>query len=149
MNMEKIVKRLTIEYILLWILPAALALCYEMMWFTPGFATGNGTAAYLLETGAVLMTFALIPICLRMTGKFLQRKLAGKEGVTKHQCYLRWSEIQLFLLTALVLTDISVYYATQRSLGLLLAAVAGIASLFCIPSREKAAHYLSDSPNTD
>ncbi len=149
MNIEKIVKRLTIEYTLLWILPAALALCYEMTWFMPGFATDNGTAAYLLECGAVLMTFALVPISLRMTGKFLQRILTGKAPQARYKSYLRWSETQLFLLTALLLTDISVYYATQRSLGILLAAVAGIASLFCIPSKEKVAHYLSDSPNTD
>lgn len=145
MRIEKIVKRLWIELGLMWALAAVLALCYETDVFPGGACTGDATTAYVLEVAAILLTLAAVPAALKVSGKFLHRKVAERETPeTALRTLLRWSEVQVFLLTVVVLVDVSVYYATMESLGILCAAVGLLASLLCLPSKAKLESYLSN-----
>lgn len=145
MSIETIVRRLRLEFILMWVLAGVLALCYETGLFTEGFCTADATAAYILETAVILLTLVTVPVALKISGHFLRRRLRDKEKETALPVLLRWSEVQLFLLAIVILLDVSVYYATMESLGILCAAVGLAASLLCFPGREKLENYLHDS----
>lgn len=143
MSVQKIVKRLIWEFAFLWALAALLAICYETELFTEGACT-EGTAAYILEVSAVLLTLCTVPVALKISGAFLRRRLAGQDKEEAMKALLKWSEVQLFMLAVVVLVDISVYYTTMESLGILCAAVGLVASLLCFPSRTKIENYLSN-----
>ena len=51
--------------------------------------------------------------------------------------YRRWSEIRLFLLAVPAIMGISFYYLTLNTTGIFCAAMALIASLFCVPSESR------------
>lgn len=145
MSIKKILKRLWTELCLMWVLAAVPVLCYETNLFPGGACTGDATTAYVLEVAAILLTLAAVPAALKVNGTFLQRKVAERNTPgEKLRTLLRWSEVQVFLLTVVVLVDISVYYATMESLGLLCAAVGLVTSLLCLPSKEKLESYLSN-----
>lgn len=144
MKIEKTVKRLRLEFLLMWVLAAVLAICYELELFLPGACVGNTTSAYILETAAVLLTLAAVPVSLKISGRFLSRRLAGLPPEKAAAVWLRWSEVQVFLLTVVVLVDVSVYYSTMESLGILCAAVGLVASLLCFPSQARFESYLSN-----
>lgn len=144
MGIEKILKRLRLEFILMWVLSAVLAVCYETDLFTEGLCVGDATVSYVLEAAAILLTLAAVPVALKISGHFLRRRLAGRTLEEASVILLRWSEVQVFLLTIVVLIDVSVYYATLESLGILCAAVGLVASLLCLPSRTKLENYLSN-----
>lgn len=146
MSVKKILKRLWIELCLMWALVAVLALFYETNVFPGGTCAGDSTTTYVLEVAAVLLTLAAVPAALKVSGVFLHRKVAERNtSEAALRTLRRWSEVQVFLLTVVVLIDISVYYATMESLGILCAAVGLAASLLCLPSEEKLESYLSNS----
>lgn len=144
MKIEKIVKRLRLEFLLIWVSAALLALCYETGLFVPGACVGDATASYILETAAVLLTLAAVPVSLKISGRFLHRKLAGLPVEKALPALLRWSEVQLFMLAIVIMVNVSVYYTTMESLGILCAAVGLVASLLCLPAKVKLENYLSE-----
>lgn len=148
MKVEDILKRLRLEFIFMWLLAILLATAYETGLLTEGSCTGNATVSYLIETAAILLTLVVIPVTLKISGKFMHGRMTGKERSLKTRTLLRWHEIQIFLLTIVIITDISVYYATMESLGILCAAVGLVASFLCVPTRTKLENYLSN-PQAD
>lgn len=148
MKIEAILKRLRLEFVAMWVVAGILAACHEMGFFPEGSCTGTPTLAYVIETAAILLTLAGVPAAVKISGKFLHGRVLAKEGEEKLKTILRWSEIQLFLLAIVTLTDISIYYATMESLGVLCAAVALVASLLCLPDRTRFEKYLS-APKPD
>lgn len=144
MRVEKIVKRLRLEFVLIWVLAAVLAICYETALFSEGACVGDATASYILESAAVLLTLAAVPVSLKISGHFLYRRIEGKSEEQAALILLRWSEVQIFLLMIVVLIDLSVYYSTMDSLGLLCSAVGLIASVFCFPTKTRLEHYLAN-----
>lgn len=148
MKVEDILKRLRLEFILMWLLAAILAICYESGLFINGSCVGNATISYIIETAGILLTLTAVPVTLKISGKFMYSRIARKDDNKRAQTVLRWSEIQIFLLTIVVITDISIYYATMESLGILCAAVGLVATLLCIPTKTKLENYLSN-PQSD
>ena len=51
--------------------------------------------------------------------------------------YRKWSEIRLGLLFIPAILNISFYYMTMDTTGILCASMALIASLFCVPDKKK------------
>lgn len=145
MKAEDILKRLRLEFVAMWLLAAALAICYETGLFTDGSCVGDATTAYILEAGAILLTLVAIPAALKISGRFMYSRIVRKSGTDIAGTVLRWSEIQVFILTIAVITDISIYYATLESLGMLCAAIGLIASLLCFPNRNRIQNYLNTS----
>lgn len=143
MKVEDILKRLKLEFIAMWLLAAALAICYETDLFTEGTCVGDATTAYILETATILLTLVAVPVSLKISGRFMHNRTACKKGSEVTKTVLRWSEIQIFILTIVVITDVSVYYATLESLGILCAAVGLVASLLCLPNKTRIENYLN------
>lgn len=148
MKIEDILKRLRLEFVAMWVVAGILAACHETGLFPEGSCAETPTLAYVIETAAVLLTLAGVPAAVKISGKFMYGRVLAKEGEEKLKTILRWSEIQLFLLAIVTLTDISIYYATMESLGILCAAVALVASLLCLPDRVRFEKYLS-APKPD
>ena len=51
--------------------------------------------------------------------------------------YRRWNEVRVCLLLVAALVNLSVYYWTMDTTGVLCAGMVLVASLFCVPGRER------------
>ena len=126
-RINKTVKYLQAEYIMIWILPIVLVILYETGIMTEGDYAGDARMDYILQTIGILLTVGLIPLSLRLL-------LSLPDALSS---YRRWNEIRLGLLVVPVLTNLSFYYLTLNTTGLFCAAMSLIASLFCVPTRKR------------
>ena len=125
------------EYILLWTLPAALVGLYEAGIFAEGIYAGDVRTDYILQCAGILLTVCLIPFSLRLFNLNLVKRVRELPLMDALRSYRRWSEIRLFLLLVPVLMNLSFYYLTLNTTGLFCSLMALIASLFCVPTRNR------------
>lgn len=128
-------KRLLAAFVLLWALPALLVILTETGVFPQGGYVGDAQMEYMLQSAGILLVISLIPFSLRMFHLNLIKRvqeLPLEEALTS---YLRWSEIRLGLLLVPVLVNLSFYYLTLNTTGIFCAAMALLASFFCVPSK--------------
>lgn len=153
--MEKELKRLVQilkgEYALLWILTLLLAGLYECEILPQGLLSGNAQAEYIMQVASILLTVCLIPLSLRIFSLSLTRYVTSLPLPKALKSYRRWSEVRIALLLTASLINLSAYYWTMDTTGLLCAGMVIIASLFCIPSKERLLNelHLSDISNPD
>ena len=110
-ELKRLIRILKAEYALMWVLTVLLAALYECDILPQGLFAGD---AQSLTRYVSLLT---LPEALKS--------------------YRRWSEIRIALLLVLALIDLSAYYWTMNTTGLLCAGMTVIASLFCIPSKQR------------
>ena len=92
---------------------------------------------YIMQVTSILLTICLIPLSLRLFNLSLTRYVSLLPLPEALKSYRRWSEIRIALLLVLALIDLSAYYWTMNTTGLLCAGMTVIASLFCIPSKQR------------
>ena len=138
--MEKELKRLIrmkAEYALMWVLTVLLAALYECDILPQGLFAGDAQMEYIMQVTSILLTICLIPLSLRLFNLSLTRYVSLLPLPEALKSYRRWSEIRIALLLVLALIDLSAYYWTMNTTGLLCAGMTVIASLFCIPSKQR------------
>lgn len=121
-------------FIALWVLPFILVACYEGGVFQKGIYANNAQMDYIFQSIGILMTIGLIPFALRMFSLNLVKRIQELPLQEALKSYRRWSDVRLSLLFVPAILNIQFYYLTMNTTGLFCAAMALIASLFCIPS---------------
>ena len=119
-RINKTVKYLQAEYIMIWILPIVLVILYETGIMTEGDYAGDARMDYILQTIGILLTVGLIPLSLRLFSLSLVKCVKLLSLPDALSSYRRWSEIRLGLLVVLFCAAMSL-----------------IASLFCVPTRKR------------
>ena len=117
-RINKTVKYLQAEYIMIWILPIVLVILYETGIMTEGDYAGDARMDYILQTIGILLTVGLIPLSLRLFSLSLVKCVKLLSLPDALSSYRRWSEIRLGLLVVPVLTNLSFYYLTLNTTGL-------------------------------
>lgn len=139
--MEKEINRLLRwlqgEFILAWMLVLLLIALYETDVLPQGMMVGDARMEYILQTAGILLAMGLIPVSLRLFGLSLTRYVKTMPLPEALKSYRRWSEVRLGLLLAPALFNLSVYYWTLDLTGMLCAGMLLVASLFCVPGRER------------
>ena len=129
-ELKRLIRILKAEYALMWVLTVLLAALYECDILPQGLFAGDAQ-------GSILLTICLIPLSLRLFNLSLTRYVSLLPLPEALKSYRRWSEIRIALLLVLALIDLSAYYWTMNTTGLLCAGMTVIASLFCIPSKQR------------
>lgn len=139
--MEKELKRLLrclrIEYALLWIGMGLLVYLYETDCLPQGTLIDNAQADYTMQVSGILLAVSMIPLSLRLFSLSLTRYVQHLSLPDAMKSYRRWSEVRLALLFAAALFNFSAYYCTLNTTGLLCGGMVLVASLFCVPGRER------------
>ena len=139
--MEKEINRLLRwlqgEFILAWMLVLLLIALYETDVLPQGMMVGDVRMEYILQTAGILLAMGLIPVSLRLFSLSLTRYVKTMPLPEALKSYRRWSEVRLGLLLAPALFNLSVYYWTLDLTGMLCAGMLLVASLFCVPGRER------------
>ena len=136
-KMNRLLNYLKCEYIIFWVLVIATVLLYESDILPQGGLVDNPRTAYMIEVLGVLLTVGLIPFSLRLFSLSLVRYVKQSALKDAMVSYRRWNEIRLALLLVPALVNLSVYYWTLETTGLLCAAMVMIASLFCVPGMRR------------
>lgn len=121
----------------MWILCAATVLLYEMDILPQGIFVDDTRADYILQVVGILLTVGLIPVSLRLFSLSLTKYIKQLNLMDALKSYRRWNEVRIALLLVPALINLSIYYWTMNTTGLLCVGMVLIASMFCIPGRER------------
>lgn len=136
-ELKRLIRILKAEYALMWVLTVLLAALYECDILPQGLFAGDAQMEYIMQVTSILLTICLIPLSLRLFNLSLTRYVSLLTLPEALKSYRRWNEIRIALLLVLALIDLSAYYWTMNTTGLLCAGMTVIASLFCIPSKQR------------
>lgn len=136
-ELKRLIRILKAEYALMWVLTVLLAALYECDILPQGLFAGDAQMEYIMQVTSILLTICLIPLSLRLFNLSLTRYVSLLPLPEALKSYRRWSEIRIALLLVLALIDLSAYYWMMNTTGLLCAGMTVIASLFCIPSKQR------------
>lgn len=136
-KIKQLLRCLQIEYILFWAIMLLTIALYEVDILPQGIFVGNSQMGYMLEVMGILLAVCLIPLSLRFFNVSLSRCVRNHALEDALVSYRRWSEIRLALLLVPAIVNLSVYYWTLDSKGLLCAAMVAVASLFCVPGEKR------------
>lgn len=134
---KQLLKRLKIEFVAVWCLVLLLVVCYEASIFTEGLFVGDARMDYILTTIGILLTIVMIPLSLRLFNLNLVKRISKLSTFEALKSYRRWSEVRLALLLVAALLNMSIYYLTLNTTGLFCSLMALLATLFCIPTKER------------
>ena len=115
----RLLRCLKIEFALLWVLCIILIGLYECDILPQGVLADDVRTGYMLQVLGILLAVGLIPLSLRLFSLSL----------TKY--------VRVLPLLVAALVNLSVYYWTMDTTGLLCAGMVLVASLFCVPGRER------------
>ncbi|MDN0078608.1 hypothetical protein QVO32_04175 [Bacteroides gallinaceum] len=136
-ELKRLIRILKAEYALMWVLTVLLAALYECDILPQGLFAGDAQMEYIMQVTSILLTICLIPLSLRLFNLSLTRHIAALPLKNALKSYRRWSEIRIALLTIASLASLSAYYWTMDTTGLLCTGMTVIASLFCVPGKER------------
>ena len=136
-EIAQLLKCLKIEYALLWVLCLVLIVLYEYDILPQGIFTGDVRTGYMLQVCGILLAVGLIPLSLRLFSLSLTKYVRTLPLVEAVKSYRRWNEVRVCLLLVAALVNLSVYYWTMDTTGVLCAGMVLVASLFCVPGRER------------
>ena len=134
---KQLLKRLKIEFVAVWCLVLLLVVCYEAGIFSEGVFVGDVRMDYILTTIGILLTIVMIPLSLRLFNLNLVKRISKLSTFEALKSYRRWSEVRLSLLLVAALLNMSIYYLTLNTTGLFCSLMALLATLFCIPTKER------------
>ena len=136
-KIKQIVKLLTAGFILFWLSGLLIVILGETDVLPVGYYADDVKMAYALDSIAIIITAACIPMALKLFNIVLKR-MVDKMGFLKAlQSYILLSMVRLVLLFIPMLFGVMVYYMTLNKSGMFCALIGLTASLFCVPSEER------------
>lgn len=136
-GIKRLLRILQVEFAMLWMLVVLLVVLYEYDVLPQGVFADDAQACYVMQTTGILLTVGMIPLSLRMFSLSLTRYVRRLSLPDALVSYRRWSEVRLGMLLAPALFDMTVYYTTLDTTGLLCAGMVLLVSLFCVPGRTR------------
>lgn len=136
-GIKRLLRILQVEFAMLWMLVVLLVVLYEYDVLPQGVFADDAQACYVMQTTGILLTVGMIPLSLRMFSLSLTRYVRRLSLPDALISYRRWSEVRLGMLLAPALFDMTVYYTTLDTTGLLCAGMVLLVSLFCVPGRTR------------
>lgn len=134
---EKTLKSLKIEFLIVWILAILLVILNELDILPVGIIADSPRMDFILQTIGILLAITFIPLSLRLFNQNLIKQiklLSIEEAIIS---YRRWSEIRLSLLFVAAILNLSFYYLTMNTTGLFCGLMTLLATFFCVPTRKR------------
>lgn len=135
MDTKKMAVKLMIAWCSIYVVAGIIALLFE---FGPlkGLAVTETKTIYVLQVVGVLASLALIPLALRGFKKMVDR-LDDKEYPEEKigQIYMLCSMLRIGAFFLVVEFGVVLYYILSDTIGLYIAAIAAICSMFAIPTK--------------
>lgn len=151
-NLDKrvgeVMKGQKIFYFFFWALLLLLFVLGSNDTFFNGLFAHQAMLIYLLETGLVLITAAVIPLSLKLFNSKISTAQKSSSSSEVIEVYNRWSYIRLASLFVVALFGIVIHYLCVSSAAGLCTLLICFAALFCIPSKKKLNFALRPLPDS-
>jgi hypothetical protein len=140
MDTKKMAVKLMIAWCSIYVVAGITALLFELGPLK-GMVVTDVKAAYILQVIGVLAALALIPLALRGFKKMVDR-LADKEYPEEKifKIYMTCSMLRIEAFFLVAEFGVVLYYMLNDTIGLYIAAIAAICSMFAIPTRAGIEH---------
>ena len=140
MSIKKMTVKLMVMWICIYVVAGIIALLFE---FGPlnGLSVTDAKTIYILEVIGVLASLALIPLALRGFKKMVDRldeKEYPDEKIVK--IYMTCSVLRLLAFFLVVEFGVILYYLLSDTIGLYIAAIGAICSMFATPTKAGIEH---------
>ncbi|MBP5347859.1 MAG: hypothetical protein J6Y51_03890 [Bacteroidaceae bacterium] len=140
MDTKKMSIKLMIGWIAIYVVAGIIALLFE---FGPlkDVSVTQPKTIYVLEVGGVLSSLALIPLALRGFKKMIDRlddKQYPEDKIERIYMLCSWLRLGAFFLV--VEFGVMLYYVINDTVGLYIAAIAAICSMFSFPTKAGIEH---------
>ncbi len=120
-----------------WTAPILFVVLNETGVFNQGIHQGNAQMEYIFQCVGILLTIGLIPFALRIFNLNLVKRIKELPLLQALKSYQIWSDVRICLLFVPAMLNLSFYYLTLGTTNLFCAAMAMIATLFCVPSESR------------
>ncbi len=140
MNTKRMSIKLLIGWFAIYVIAGVIVLLFEMGPLK-GLSLTDAKTIYILEVIGVLASLALIPLALRGFKKMVDRldeKEYPEEKIEK--IYMACSWLRLLAFFMVVEFGVILYYLLNDSIGLYIAAIGAICSLFSFPTKAGIEH---------
>lgn len=140
MNTKRMSIKLLIGWFAIYVIAGVIVLLFEMGPLK-GVSLTDVKTIYILEVIGVLLSLALIPLALRGFKKMVDRldeKEYPEEKIEK--IYMTCSWLRLLAFFVVVEFGVTFYYLINDSIGLYIAAIGAICSLFSFPTKAGIEH---------
>ena len=140
MNTKKMSIKLLIGWFAIYVIAGVIVALFEYGPFK-GLSLTDVKTIYILEVIGVLASLALIPLALRGFKKMVDRldeKEYPEEKIEK--IYMACSWLRLLAFFMVVEFGVILYYLINDSIGLYIAAIGAICSLFSFPTKAGVEH---------
>ncbi len=140
MNTKKMSLKLLVGWISIYVIAAVTSFLFERGILERGVITEPRTI-YIMLTVGILVTLAIIPLSLRGFKRMVDRLDEKEYPESKIQkIYMTCSWLRLAAFFAVVEFGVLYYYLIDDSIGIDLAAIGAICSLFAFPTRNGVEH---------
>lgn len=140
MNIKKMTVKLMVMWISIYVVAGITALLFELGPLK-GITVTDAKTAYILQVIGVLAALALIPLALRGFKKMVDRldeKEYPEEKIEK--IYMTCSMLRIEAFFLVIEFGVILYYLLGDTIGLYIAAIGAICSLFAIPTKSGIEH---------
>ena len=140
MNTKKMSLKLLVGWISIYVIAAVTSFLFERGILERGAITEARTI-YIMLTVGVLVTLAIIPLSLRGFKRMVDRLDEKEYPESKIQkIYMTCSWLRIAAFFAVVEFGVLYYYLIDDSIGIDLAAIGAICSLFAFPTKNGVEH---------
>ncbi|MEG1684506.1 MAG: hypothetical protein RR319_00970 [Bacteroides sp.] len=134
---KRLANRLKIQYACFLAFSSLICLSFECGLLNRNFYLSDVRITYILETVGIICTLAVVPITLKLYGRFVNNKLRNLSLVEGMNKYKKMYLSLLFMFESVLLLDIYVYYATSSNVGAFCAFIILVATLLCVPTKKR------------
>ena len=129
-------KATRIIYALAWLLPIVLVVLSLTGTIKPANQTANESRIYILSIATVALTLLTAYLAMKLFAfSAVKKRMQTQSGAQRQQTYNALCSLRILMVLAALLFDLAAYYITGSDSPLYLAAIVGIALLFCWPQK--------------
>ncbi len=125
-----------IIYALAWVVPIVLTVLYLTGIIPSLSAKANETIVYMLSITTVVLSLLTTWLAMKMFAmKPIQARLNTLKGAQRDASVQLLSRIRILMILMVVILDFAAFYITGSTSPLYLAAILGVALIFCWPQK--------------
>ena len=126
-----------ITYILAWLIPIALVVLYMAGVIKPMPIQTDEVLVYVLSITTVALSLLTAWLAMKMFNiNPIKAKLDTLKGKQREASILMLSRVRILAILMVVVLDFAAYYITGSTSPLYLAAILGVALIFCWPQKQ-------------
>ena len=130
-------KTTAIIYVIAWLLPITLVILFLTGSIQQVATISNPMLTYLLSITSVVLSLLTAWLAMKMFNiPVIKKRLQMLSGKHKEQSYQMLCRLRIIFVLMVILIDFATFYVLGNSSPLYLAAIMGVALIFCWPQRQ-------------